>query len=185
MIVEIGDCLVSEDVFMEYFACDYQKCKGKCCIAGEYGAPLKEEELESLEKNYPVFSKLMSERGKETVDAKGFFEIDIEDDIVTPVVPGTEECAYTHFEGDNCLCAIERCHLPKPVSCKLYPIRVTDLTGGGKALNVHHWNICEDAFNKGKNEGIRVYQFLREPLIEAFGDEFYEALCAAAKHLGY
>jgi len=184
-IVEIGDCLVSEDVFMEYFACDYEKCKGKCCIAGEYGAPLKEEELEPLENNYPVFSKLMSERGRAAVDSKGFFEIDIEDDIVTPVVPGTEECAYAHFEGDNCLCAIERCKLPKPISCKLYPIRVTNLTGGGKALNVHHWNICADAFEKGKKEGIRVYQFLREPLIDAFGDDFYDAICAAAKHLGY
>lgn len=184
-IIAIGDCLVSEDVLMEYFSCDYEKCKGKCCIAGEYGAPLKEEELEPLEKNYPEFSPLMSDRGRETVDKKGFFEIDIENDIVTPVVPGTEECAFARFEGDNCLCAIEKCGLPKPISCKLYPIRVTKLTGGGQALNVHHWSICADAFEKGKKEGVRVYQFLRKPLVDAYGEEFYDALCAAAKHLGY
>ena len=34
-IVEIGDILVSEDVILEYFACDYPVCKGKCCIVGD------------------------------------------------------------------------------------------------------------------------------------------------------
>ena len=41
-IVEIGDILVSEDVIFEFFACDYPVCKGKCCIVGDSGAPLKE-----------------------------------------------------------------------------------------------------------------------------------------------
>ena len=71
----------------------------------------------------------------------------------------------------------------KPVSCSLYPIRVTKLTGGGLALNVHHWDICETAREKGRREGIRVFQFLRKPLTDAYGADFYEALSAAATHL--
>ena len=125
-IIEIGKCLVSEDVIFEYFSCDYEKCKGKCCIAGEYGAPLLEEELDRLEGEYDGYSSLMSQRGRDTVDRKGFFEIDIENDLVTPVVPGTEECVYTHFdENGNCLCAIEKCFFAggcsfrKPISCRL------------------------------------------------------------------
>ena len=51
------------------------------------------------------------------------------------------------------------------------------------ALNLHRWHICNCAFERGKREGIRVYQFLREPLIRRFGPEFYEALSAAAQHL--
>ena len=69
------------------------------------------------------------------------------------------------------------------MSCRLYPIRVTELTGGGLALNLHRWDICRDAYIKGEREGVRVYQFLREPLTEAFGEEFYEALDAAAAML--
>lgn len=71
----------------------------------------------------------------------------------------------------------------KPVSCSLYPIRVTRLTGGGLALNLHRWEICKDAFRKGRREGIRVYQFLRKPLTDAYGEDFYEALDAAAGHI--
>jgi hypothetical protein len=188
-IIQIGDVLVSEDVVLEYFACDYPVCKGCCCIIGDSGAPLEEEELEPIEKWYETYSPLMREEGRKTVDAKGFFEIDRDGDIVTPVVPGSEECTFCHFEGENCFCSMERLFLVgrtsfrKPVSCWLYPIRITKLTGGGKALNVDRQPICKEAFEKGRRDGVRVYQFLREPLIFLFGEEFYDALSAAAQKL--
>ena len=183
-IVQIGDILVSEDVISEYFACDYERCKGRCCIEGDSGAPLDEAEIDGLERDYPQFCSLMSEGGKQAVLREGFFSVDRDGDLVTPLVEGSCECAYSHFTEDgSCLCAIECCKLRKPLSCSLYPIRVTPLTGGGKALNLHRWDICADAFAKGRREGIRVYQFLHKPLVQAFGQEFYEALCAAAGHL--
>lgn len=189
-IVEIGDVLVSEDVILEYFACDYPVCKGCCCIIGDSGAPLKEEELEPLEANYKVYSPFMTQKGRDTVDAKGFFEIDRDGDLVTPVVPGSEECAYCHFDdAGNCFCSIERqfCKglgtFRKPISCSLYPIRVVDLGGGRVGLNLHRWHICKDAYEKGRREGIRVYEFLRGPLTDAFGAEFYSALSEAARML--
>lgn len=183
-IVQIGDCLVSEDVITEYFSCDYPVCRGCCCVEGDSGAPLDECELDDLERNYPKFSYLMRSQGRSTVDSKGFFELDIEGDIVTPIVDDTKECAYSHFAPDGSVwCSIEKCGLVKPASCRLYPIRVTRLTGGGIALNVHHWDICKAAFEKGRKEGTRVYQFLEKPLKECYGEEFYEALCAAAAHV--
>lgn len=183
-IVQIGDILVSEDVISEYFACDYERCKGRCCIEGDSGAPLDEAEIDGLERDYPQFCSLMSEGGKQAVLREGFFSVDRDGDLVTPLVEGSCECAYSHFTEDgSCLCAIECCKLHKPLSCSLYPIRVTPLTGGGKALNLHRWDICADAFAKGRREGIRVYQFLHKPLVQAFGQEFYEALCAAAGHI--
>ena len=183
-IVQIGDILVSEDVISEYFACDYERCKGRCCIEGDSGAPLDEAEIDGLERDYPQFCYLMSEGGKQAVLREGFFSVDRDGDLVTPLVEGSCECAYSHFTEDgSCLCAIECCKLRKPLSCSLYPIRVTPLTGGGKALNLHRWDICADAFAKGRREGIRVYQFLHKPLVQAFGQEFYEALCAAAGHI--
>lgn len=183
-IVQVGDCLISEEVILEYFACDYAKCKGCCCIEGDSGAPLEEDELEGLERHYPTYSPLMRQQGRDAVDAKGFFELDRDGDIVTPIVEGSLECAYTCFTPDgSALCSIEKCGLLKPVSCRLYPIRITKLTGGGLALNLHRWDICRDAFEKGKKEGVRVYEFLRKPLIERFGEDFYEELCAAAQYV--
>ncbi len=182
-IVEIGDVLVSEDVICEYFACDYPVCKGACCIVGDSGAPLEEEEVPALERDYPSFRHLVPEKGRAAAEASGFFAVDRDGDLVTPLVPGTEECAYCCFEGDNCLCAIEKAGLSKPISCALYPIRIKKFRGGGMALNLHRWDICRCAFERGKREGIRVYQFLRAPLIRRFGPEFYEALDAAAQHI--
>ena len=188
-IIQIGDILVSEEVVTEYFACDYPVCKGCCCIIGDSGAPLEEAELDDLEKCYPVYSKLMRPQGRAQVSKDGFFIIDREGDIVTPIVDGTGECAYTTFDDDgHCFCSIERCYFAggcsfrKPRSCWLYPIRVTKLGNGGQALNLHRWHLCKDAFEKGKREGIRVYEFLRDPLTSLYGKDFYEALCAAAAH---
>ena len=189
-IIQIGDILVSEEVVLEFFACDYAACKGCCCIIGDSGAPLAEDELAPIERHYPAYAPLMQERGRAAVAAKGFFEIDRDGDLVTPVVPGSEECAYTLFNPDgSCLCAMERCWIEgrsdfrKPLSCQLYPIRVTEMPGGGKALNLHRWDICRDAYEKGREEGVRVYEFLREPLVRAFGEDFYSALSAAARRL--
>lgn len=69
-IFEIGDCLVSEEVITEYFACDYEKCKGCCCIIGDSGAPLKEEEIDKIEESYGSFSDLMQESGRQVIDKK-------------------------------------------------------------------------------------------------------------------
>lgn len=209
-IIQIGDVLVSEEVVTEYFACDYEKCRGACCVIGDGGAPVREEETEELERYYPVYAPLMTPEGREAAEAAGFFEIDREGDLVTPTVKtphrvegldsipgsdgtvgtaGLEDCAYCLYENGNVLCAIERCWFQgkisfrKPISCSLYPIRVTPMPGGGEALNYHRWNICADAVAKGKQEGIRVYQFLREPLEFRYGKEFWEMLDAAARHI--
>ena len=189
-IIEIDDCLVSEEVLTEYFACDYEKCKGCCCVIGDSGAPMEESEAGAIEKNYHIFSPIMSEEGRKVVAEKGFYEIDMDGDMVTPLVPGTEECAYTLFDEEgNCFCSMERCWFQgkgdfrKPISCWLYPIRITRLRNGMRALNLHRWHICQDAFAKGKNEKVRVYQFLREPIERYFGEDFYQALDEAAKML--
>ena len=57
---------------------------------------------------------------------------------------------------------------------------MSTLGNGTRALNLHRWEICKDAFEKGKREGIRVYQFLKEPIERYFGEDFYRALDEAA-----
>ncbi|MBQ9475978.1 MAG: DUF3109 family protein [Bacteroidales bacterium] len=185
-MIEIGGILVSSEVVTEYFCCDYPVCKGACCVIGDSGAPLQESEAGMLEREYGNYKRYMSAEGRSKVEETGFFEIDADGDMVTPLLRGSEECAYTRFEGDNVLCAIERawcegrCRFAKPISCRLYPIRVSTFRDGTRALNLHRWDICRCAFEKGRREGIRVYEFLRGPLVDAFGVDFYEALSACA-----
>ena len=189
-IIQIDDCLVSSEILTEYFACDYEKCKGCCCIIGDSGAPLEECEAGAIEKNYPVLSPLMRQEGRDKVKQSGFFEIDVDGDMVTPLVPGSEECAYAHFDDNgNCFCSMEKCWFQgkgdfrKPVSCWLYPIRITVLRSGLRALNLHRWDICKDAFIKGRKEKVRVFEFLREPIERYFGEDFYSALSEASRML--
>ncbi len=185
-IVQIGHILVSEDVIAEYFACDYKACMGACCIEGDGGAPVTEEEIACLENGYSRFAPLMSKEGREAVSRQGIAYIDRDGDLLTSLVGERGACAFCHYRDDgSILCAIECAGLRKPASCSLYPIRVTSLRGGGQALNLHRWGICAAAFRKGEKEGIRVYRFLKEPLVRVYGEEFYEALHAAAQHLGY
>ncbi|MBQ0025109.1 MAG: DUF3109 family protein [Bacteroidales bacterium] len=185
-IIQIGDILVSSEIITECFSCNYEECKGACCIIGESGAPMTEEESEQIEAAYPEISRWMSSQGQSKISETGFFEIDSDGDIVTPLLGNSEECAYTRFENGSCFCAIERCHCAggcrfiKPLSCRLYPIRASVLSNGLTALNLHRWDICRGAFEKGRREGVRVYQFLEKPLVDAFGEDFYRELSIAA-----
>lgn len=201
-MIAIGDILVSDEILTEYFSCDYAVCKGACCVIGESGAPLEEGEAEKLEEAWPAFSPLLTSAGRAAVAAKGFFEIDPDGDRVTPLMAisaeerlatgnktlcatGDNPCAFTFFEEGNCLCAVERAHINgqckfiKPISCRMYPIRVLTFSDGTKALNLHHWDLCKVAFEKGRREGVKVYQFLKGPITEAFGADFYAQLVAA------
>lgn len=188
-ILQIGEILVSSEILTEYFCCDYETCRGACCIIGDSGAPLLESELEPLERDYPHYEVWMSVEGRAKIEESGFFEVDRDGDLVTPLLRSSEECAYTRFEGESCFCAIERAHcagrcaFAKPISCRLYPIRASVLRNGLTALNLHRWDICRCAFDKGRKEKVPVYVFLREPLIAAYGQAFYDDLCTVARQL--
>lgn len=180
-MIEIEDKIVSDDVIECYFSCDYCKCKGVCCIEGDSGAPLTIEECGLIEDELDVIKKYMSPEGIKAVNSDGVFYIDIDGDYTTTLVNGAE-CAFTINEDGYTLCAIERAFrngdikFNKPISCHLYPIRVVELKNGYKGLNYHKWNICKDGIIKGENEGVKVYQALKEPIERAFGAEFYTYL---------
>ncbi len=187
-IFDIDGILVSSDILTVCFACDYEKCKGACCIEGDSGAPLLEDEETFLEDSFEQYEEFLTPEGKAVLNNQGFATMDFEGDFVTPLVHN-RECAYARFdEQGNCLCAVEEgvrkgCaqnDFIKPISCRLYPIRVATLKNGSTALNLHRWEICKDAFERGAHLGIPAYKFLKEPIIARFGEEFYHALEAAA-----
>lgn len=183
-MLQIGDVLVSFDIFEKNFVCDLELCKGICCVEGDYGAPLEEDEIGRITENYEAIKSYMTSRGKEAVERQGFAVKDCEGEWVTPLVDG-RECAYAIDEDGCCWCAIEKAWTQKksvfrkPVSCHLYPLRATRYPEF-EALNYHKWKICSCARDKGYRLGIPLYRFLKEALVERYGKEWYAELEYAA-----
>ena len=63
----------------------------------------------------------------------------------------------------------------KPSSCHLYPIRISKLSEYD-ALNYHTWDICKPACDCGAKLKVKIYQFLKEPLIAKYGSAWFEQL---------
>lgn len=190
MIIEIDDILVSSDIFTEEFCCDLDACKGICCVEGDAGAPVTLDEIGGIEDALDTVWDDMSASAQAVVDKQGVAYTDRDGDLVTSIVGG-KDCVFTCYEGDCCLCALERAYRSgktgfcKPISCALYPIREKRLGNGMIALNYNRWDVCRDAVKKGREQHLPVYKFLKEPLIRRFGAEFYEKLCEAGKQISF
>lgn len=190
MIIEIDDILVSSDIFTEEFCCDLDACKGNCCVEGDAGAPVTLDEIGGIEDALDTVWDDMSASAQAVVDKQGVAYTDRDGDLVTSIVGG-KDCVFTCYEGDCCLCALERAYRSgktgfcKPISCALYPIREKRLGNGMIALNYNRWDVCRDAVQKGRELHLPVYKFLKEPLIRRFGAEFYEKLCEAGKQISF
>lgn len=187
-MIEIDDKIVSTDILTECFSCDIARCKGACCVEGNSGAPLTDDEVDILEQEYEAYREYMTPEGIKAVEEQGFMVVDIDGDYTTPLVDDAE-CAFTFVENGITLCAIEKAYregkteFVKPISCHLYPIRVAKFGNGTYGLNYNRWNICSPAVECGRREGIPVYRSLKAPLVRRFGEEFYEALEAAASYM--
>ena len=185
-MIQIDDKLISEDLFSEEFVCNLAKCKGICCVEGDAGAPLDEDETKILDEIYPKIKSYLRPEGIEAIEEQGTYTLDFEGDLVTPLV-NNAECAYVIFdEKGYTKCAIEKAYedgvidWQKPISCHLYPIRITEYSNFS-AINYHEWDIFSDACTLGKELGVKVYQFLKKPLIRKYGEEFYQTLSEAAE----
>jgi len=109
-MIEIGKTLISTELLEEHFVCDLNKCKGECCIAGDYGAPLDKSELKEIEKYYPIVKPLLQKRALKDIEEQGLYVKDDEGDWVTPLINGNEECAFTIFENGIAKCAFEKAY---------------------------------------------------------------------------
>lgn len=187
-MIQIDEKLVSKSIFDRKFVCDLNACKGACCVEGEGGAPLADNEVLEIEKNLPEILPYMNEEGKKVLNEQGIWYRDRDGDKATTLVNG-EECSFVYFEGDGTAkCAIEKAYnegkidFLKPISCHLYPIRVREYKNF-VSVNYHEWEICEPACSCGDKLDVATYRFLKEPIIRKFGTEFFNQLCEADKHL--
>jgi hypothetical protein len=187
-MIDIEGKIVSREVFSRQFVCDLQKCKGACCVAGDSGAPLTREELEILDQDLEAIKPFLRPEGIAVLDREGVGVIDQEGDLTTPLV-NRQECAFTVFTADGTArCGIEDAWragatgLQKPVSCHLYPIRITAYDDFD-AVNYNEWNICDPACQLGSALQVPVYRFLKDSLIRKYGSDWYGQLEIAAEML--
>jgi hypothetical protein len=187
-MLQIDDTVVSLDLFDEQFVCDLNSCKGICCIEGDDGAPLEEEEVKIIEELLPVIWDDLTEVSKEVIRKQGVSYIDSDGEPVTSIVNGAE-CVFTYTdENGMCKCAIEKAYREgktsfyKPISCHLYPVRLQKYNDF-LAVNYHRWSVCNCARRLGANLKVPVYKFLKEPLVRRFGVEWYEQMEIAAEEL--
>lgn len=186
-MLRIGDTIFSFDVLEKRFKCDLIQCLGNCCRYGDSGAPLSDAEVKILNEIWPAVKPYLRQEGIRIIQEKGTSVIDADKEKVTPLI-GNEECAYTILKENIFMCGIEkawsegRIDFQKPLSCHLFPVRIKQFSDF-RAVNYEELSICSSACEKGKEEAVFVYEFLREPLIRALGEDLYNELCIAAEEL--
>lgn len=184
-MIEIDNKILSKDIFDKKFVCDLNACKGACCVEGDSGAPLEEEEIHILEDIYDAVKPYLRKEGIKAIKEQGNWIIDNDGDYVTPLRDG-KECAYTIFENGMAQCGIEKAwkegkiNYRKPISCHLYPIRIKKYKKF-EAVNYDVWDLCKPACACGEALQVPVYKFLKEALIRKYGGEFYAEVEEAAK----
>lgn len=185
-MILLENTIVSEDILEKNFICNLAACKGACCIEGDSGAPITQDELKILEAELENIKPYLTEVSLEAIKTQNFWEKDGDGDLVTTCLP-TGECNFSlRDEAGMLKCGIEQAYrdgktsIQKPLSCHLYPIRISNV-GEFEALNYHRWDICKPACKLGEENQVAVYQFLKEPLIRKFGADWYNELDEIAK----
>lgn len=178
---QLGKTIVSEDLIQKDFMCNLGACKGECCIAGEAGAPVSEEETKIMKEIYPKVKPFLRPEGIASIETQGTHVTTILGELETPLVNG-KECAYVTFTDQGIAgCGIEDAYndsaveFRKPISCHLYPVRVQEYSEFA-AVNYHKWPICNDACTLGKELKVPVYKFVKDALIRKFGKNWYAEL---------
>ncbi len=180
----IDEVLISEAVFTERFVCNLGKCKGVCCIEGDYGAPLEDAERQTLERIYEDIKPFLRPEGRAVLAEQGLYVLYKDEQAYGTPLLEDGACAYLTFDEQGiALCGIElawkagHTDFRKPISCHLYPIRIKrNESRNFEAINYEEWDICSDACSLGKELKMPVFRFLKEALVRKYGQAFYEQM---------
>ncbi|MGZ8538526.1 MAG: DUF3109 family protein [Flavisolibacter sp.] len=181
-MIAIDNVLVSDDVIEAKFVCDLHKCKGGCCEDGDAGAPLEKEEMRIIDENFDIIKTYLNKEGLAEIRKTGKYLYDREFGWVTPTING-KICAYGFRDKQGIIkCGIEQAYYDgkiswkKPISCHLYPIRITRRKTFTNVNYEPRDVLCSPACALGKKLKLPVYQFLKDALVRKFGTDFYDAL---------
>lgn len=189
-MIAIGNVLVSDEIIEEQFVCDLNKCKGGCCVDGDAGAPLNDDELKELDAVYEAVLPYLPELSRAELLRQGKYVYNEEFGWVTPTING-QICVYGIKDEKGIVkCGIEQAYndgkisWKKPISCHLFPIRIQQSRNKkNEFVNYEpREDLCSAACSLGKKLKVPVYVFLKDAIVRKYGVEFYETLEATALH---
>lgn len=185
---QIDNTLISEEILENDFVCNLNSCKGACCVDGESGAPLHDDETKVLVDIFTKVKPFLRPEGIKAIEEQGAFVKGEDGEWETPLV-NNSECAYVTFSKEGITkCGLEQAYnqgattWKKPISCHLYPIRIREYTEF-TAVNYHKWEICDPACSLGAELKVPIYKFVKEALTRKFGEAWYQELEKVAQEL--
>ena len=174
----VDHVLISDDLLDAPFCCNLGACHGACCVVGESGAPLEDDERATLDEILPTVRKYLRQEALNVIEQKGVWEENGRDEYATTCVDGAE-CVFVTYDGPVAKCAIQLAHqngeidFPKPISCHLFPVRVEKL-GDFETLNYERVLLCTSAVRNGRRKSAQLFDFLRAPLVRKYGEAWYQ-----------
>lgn len=190
-MIAIDNVLVSDQVVADQFVCDLNSCKGACCVDGDAGAPLDRKELKNIDEVLEAVLPYLTDESRNEINRQGRYVYNQEFGWVTPTI-NSKICVYGITDKSGIVkCGIEQAYLDgkttwkKPISCHLFPVIVSKSKDGITEFANYEprEDSCKSACSLGKKLKVPVYQFLKEPLVRKFGQDFYDALEATAIQL--
>ena len=175
-ILPVRNIFVRKEIAETHFKCDLFKCKGACCtFESHYGAPLKWDEVNRIIGILPEVVKYIPYRHRNEIEEKGFYEVREDEPLIKSI--DNRACVFVYYENGIAKCAMEKAFLDgrtdfrKPISCHLFPIRISDF--GGDVLRYEHLDECQPAIELGKKENTTVAEFCEDSLSRLYGKEWY------------
>lgn len=178
-MILIDNILIDQDIAETSFSCDLEQCKGACCtFPGDSGAPVLEEEIQKIHSAGQIAKRFLSNRSLKILDSVGPIQKE-SDEFTTTTIDG-KDCVFVFYDGDIAKCALEKAYFEgltdfrKPISCHLFPIRVGKF--GGDKLYYEQFDECAPGRKKGKKDKIKLIDSVKDALIRAYGEEWYNKL---------
>jgi hypothetical protein len=178
-MISIGDVLADRDILEARFCCDLQQCGGRCCIEGELGAPLTGEEAEQLMHPPEELLRMLPE--KNISYFRRFGGVEVYQGRAYSRTVRNRECVFSRLEGGITTCAVETafmqgaCSFAKPLSCRLFPIRVRKKFGLDYLVYERH-AMCRSAAEKGRELNVLLVDYVSKALEELYGKDWFVSL---------
>jgi len=178
-MIFVEEVLVRTEVMETPFYCDLPKCKGACCtLKSDYGAPITQDEIGEIENILETVKENLPERHVKEIEENGFWEEKSGELMLRSV--DKRACVFVYYDDDIAKCGIEKTYFEgktnfrKPISCHLFPIRVSNF--GGDVLRYERISECEPALENGKDKNIKIVEFCDESLQRLYGSNWYSSL---------
>ncbi|MEI6639343.1 MAG: DUF3109 family protein [Chlorobium sp.] len=180
-LVSIGSVLIEKEVLKAFFSCDLHECRGACCVEGELGAPLSPVEAEQLQELPEELLRMLPEKGLRYLRRHG--PVEVYQGVQYTRTVENAECVFTCSRDGITFCAIEIARregvlgFDKPISCRLFPIRVRKKFGLDYLVYEQH-SMCRTARKAGRECKVQLIDYLSPALELRFGRDWVADLKA-------